>query len=137
MNSDLGIANKFYSQYYAKLLKDLLNVLLDGFHKQGFNEQVRILRILIEVVNSEKLTIPFEGNMDKSITNKQYVANSLLGFLLNCKTIAQSITKTFVQQLFVTCGDQEKFTVITLFFLSHRKDCGQRLLDPNEAVLFR
>lgn len=52
MNSNKAIANAFYQKYYINLLKDLLEVLTDGYHKSGMKLQSRLLFILIQAVTS-------------------------------------------------------------------------------------
>lgn len=46
LNKNQSIANSFYGQYYMSLLFDILFVLTDSFHKNGFKAQSQILAIL-------------------------------------------------------------------------------------------
>lgn len=50
MNTNSVIANAFYPKYYLNLLKDLLEVITDGFHKSGMKMQAKLLFILIQVI---------------------------------------------------------------------------------------
>lgn len=39
VNTNPQIANSFYSIYYMSVLKDLLEIITDGYHKSGFSVQ--------------------------------------------------------------------------------------------------
>ena len=57
MNTNAQIANAFYPRYYLNLLKDLLEVLTDGYHKSGFKMQSKLLFILVQVVTKQYVSV--------------------------------------------------------------------------------
>ncbi|EGR34521.1 hypothetical protein IMG5_008700, partial [Ichthyophthirius multifiliis] len=52
INTNQMIANQFYQIYYINILKDVLEVLTDGYHKSGFKQQTQILQMLILIINN-------------------------------------------------------------------------------------
>lgn len=56
LTNNVGIANIFYERYYTSLLKDILEVLTDGYHKSGFKMQCKILFLMFQVVTSNYVT---------------------------------------------------------------------------------
>ena len=50
VNTSLELANQFYVKYYMRIFNDVLYVLIDKLHENGFELQMQIMRILISVL---------------------------------------------------------------------------------------
>lgn len=50
VNTSLDLANQFYLKYFMRIFNDVLYVLIDKLHENGFELQMQILRILISVL---------------------------------------------------------------------------------------
>ncbi len=77
VNTNFQFAEQFYKFYYISILNDILFVLTDGLHKNGFQLQSKALYILLGVL--QKLQTPLieegEGN------NKEKVFNHILNIM--------------------------------------------------------
>jgi exportin-1 len=58
LESEPYYATLFYKNYYARLLKDVLQVLSDGQHVSGFKLQAQIVQKLITAVESSSVINP-------------------------------------------------------------------------------
>lgn len=54
MNTDINLANNFYLNYFMRVFNDVLYVLIDKSHVNGFKQQMQILRTLISVLDHVK-----------------------------------------------------------------------------------
>jgi len=50
LTRSIEIMNIFYGRYYISLLRDMFEVLTDGFHKSGFKMQCKILSCMFRVL---------------------------------------------------------------------------------------
>lgn len=51
MNTSMELANSFYKKYYMQIFNDVFYVLIDKLHTNGFEYQMKILRVLIQVLD--------------------------------------------------------------------------------------
>lgn len=47
----MELANSFYKKYYMQVFNDVFYVLIDKLHSNGFEYQMKILRVLIQVLD--------------------------------------------------------------------------------------
>lgn len=76
VNQNIEIANGFYIFYYQSLLNDLLFVLLDGAHTNGFSHQTRTLFTMFKVL--EYLTVPIFGSNNNQMGAYEYILNLMM-----------------------------------------------------------
>ena len=57
LTKNTAIASIFYERYYLVLLKDIFEVLTDGYHKSGFKMQCKILYLMFQVTTSNYVRI--------------------------------------------------------------------------------
>ena len=91
----------FFTQYYFRLLQDILSVLTDTMHKAGFKLQQQILMQLIGVIE--------RGLLQEAITRQRCMEFlfDLLG--KSFPTLHRSQLEIFVLNCFNKCGDQAEF----------------------------
>ncbi len=70
----------FYQIYYMTLLKDILEVSIDGKHKNGIKKQSQILQLLFVVVERNQFSTAMDSG---SQSNKQYVYGQLCTMLVS------------------------------------------------------
>ncbi len=77
VNKNNAIVDIFYANYFMSLMKDVLEVLTDGFHKSGFKMQTKIFFILIQVVTSNLvicvLNIVKNKHIERSVPYKCWI----------------------------------------------------------------
>lgn len=95
VNQNLDFAEMFYKFYYQSILDDILFVLLDGLHSNGFSLQCETLFILINVLNV--LRNPLFGSPD----NKIATYNHIVGILtINFTNLAKTDHERLIRGIF-------------------------------------
>lgn len=51
INSSIELANSFYKTFHMRIFNDVFYVLIDKLHANGFENQMKILRTLIQVLD--------------------------------------------------------------------------------------
>ena len=72
--------NIFYGRYFVSLLRDIFEVLTDGFHKSGFKLQCKILFCLCKVLVSGYLSVKVGGN-EQTTGNQDFILQYLTEML--------------------------------------------------------
>ena len=108
INQNYEVLNMFYQIYYMSLMKDILEVSIDGKHKNGLKKQSQILQLMFSVVQNGQVYIwlirQFINNIDQSSSNKEFIYNQLVSMLTQTFTnINAQQTEYFIQQLFKQC----------------------------------
>ncbi|KAK2956547.1 putative exportin 1B [Blattamonas nauphoetae] len=66
----------FFNVYYVRIFCDVIGVMTDSFHKQGFRRQCLVLHTMSRLLTQNVIRQSFSP--DASITNEQFVVNILL-----------------------------------------------------------
>eukprot|EP00954_Amorphochlora_amoebiformis_P013838 1085977-Amorphochlora_amoeboformis.AAC.1 len=102
-------AAQFYMSYYIILLKEILKVLSDTFHKPGFRLHSQILRRLFSIVQAGVIPGPLwtQGNFPNNV---QYVKQVVLQLIGNSfKNITERQAQEFVEGAFNSTNDLKEF----------------------------
>ncbi len=128
-NIDLqNIIDPFFSNYFYIIFNDVFNTMTDGFHQSGFDLQVKVIQILINVIDEKRIS---EGLFNKEENNKTFFLKKLLNDILQSfKNITQVQGEIFCLAIFNNCNDEHKFkNVIRDFLISLKSFIGN-----NEAL---
>ncbi len=104
-------ATKFYKTYYMRLLKDIMGVLSDTFHKPGFRMHTLILQRLFHVVSSGTVTQPLwatgQGNFQNNV---QFVQTALLRLIgASFKNVTRAQAQHFAIGAFKFLSNTDEF----------------------------
>ncbi|KAL4493983.1 hypothetical protein ABPG72_022000 [Tetrahymena utriculariae] len=134
VNTNQGIANQFYQIYYLNILKDVLEVLTDGFHKSGFKQQCTIFQMLIGIVKAQFLTVPIVEQ--QTVDNATYVYEFLTNVLSNhFNNVSLQKTQYHIKNLFDKYESPHDFKIELrdyLINLSMYCNDNEHLYDKNE-----
>jgi len=124
VNMDVNVGNQFYSIYYMVIMQDVLFVLTDSLHKNGFKRQAQILYILLQVIENNFLTVQLTQD---PINNKEYVYGNVVNMLSsNFTNITKQQTEYFIQVLFQkSLGSFHDFKVVVRDYLIQLKHFSQ------------
>ena len=128
-NIDLqNIIDPFFSNYFYIIFNDVFNTMTDGFHQSGFDLQVKVIQILINVIDEKRIS---EGLFNKEENNKTFFLKKLLNDILQSfKNITQVQGEIFCLAIFNNRNDEHKFkNVIRDFLISLKSFIGN-----NEAL---
>ena len=104
VNRNENFADEFYKFYFQTILNDILFVLLDGLHSNGFYQQCKTLYILIGVLGSLKEPL-FEGGNKIGAFN--YIVNMMKE---NFSNLAGVDHERLVKEIFEkSLGDEKQF----------------------------
>ena len=123
-NIDLqNIIDPFFSNYFYIIFNDVFNTMTDGFHQSGFDLQVKVIQILINVIDEKRIS---EGLFNKEENNKTFFLKKLLNDILQSfKNITQVQGEIFCLAIFNNCNDEHKFkNVIRDFLISLKSFIG-------------
>jgi len=125
---DMNIVNQFFQQFTKLILGDTFSVLTDPDHRSGFALQTDILATFVAIVDQNKLTVPLYKEQDEapagtsnSVYLRQYLAQSLKNAFPHVQD--QQIAQ-FVDALFASYGDRQRFVSHVRDFLVQIKDFG-------------
>ena len=103
VNQNIELANQFYKFYFQSILDDLLFVLLDGAHTNGFSKQTKTLYMLL--IALDYLTVPI-FNTDN---NKTGAYEHILTLMLNnFSNLAKEDHERLIKTIFESVSAGEK-----------------------------
>ena len=124
--SDDGVSNAFFQQYFLSMLQDLFFVLTDSEHKSGFKNQSILLARLFFLAESGAIQAPlFDASQvnDPSMTNQQYVRVYCVNLLGSAfPHMQQAQVQAFVTGLCELNQDPIKFKLNLRDFLIQLKE---------------
>lgn len=126
------IANQFFQRFFKPIVGDVFFVLTDGDHKASFEVQAEILRSLILLVESNRISAPLyaENEAPAGTSNAQYFRQFLCSSLATAyKHLQESQISTFVEGLFRSQHNPETFIDILRVFLVQIKEVGGEATD--------
>ncbi|CAD8069914.1 unnamed protein product [Paramecium sonneborni] len=108
VNSDLIVANQFYSLYYLRLLKDILEILTDNLHASGFKHQSQILMTLFQIASNPQITTKLSNEQVGSNFEyiSQYLITSLYGAFPN---VTKQQTELHISRMFQNLNNAHNF----------------------------
>jgi len=122
-------ANQFYKTYLMNLLKDILGVLTDTFHKPGLQLQCQILAKLFQIVDSGAVTVPlWNPEQNQNFSNNQTFVRAFVTNLISSsfQTVTPQQVDAFVITLFSSCNDLNVFRTHIRDFLIELKEFSAR-----------
>lgn len=57
VNKNVQVSNEFYVRYHMRMLTEIMDVMTDGFHKNGLRTQMKIFFILVHVTTQNVVII--------------------------------------------------------------------------------
>jgi len=120
---DSQIANSFYTSYLPLILTTILEVMTDTMHKAGFLLHVKILNFIINLVDSDNITIQLWTKYQQYNSNRDCVKHSIIKLCqqtfpnLNEKTII-----SFSNNIFRNCQNRSNFETCLRDFLLQTKE---------------
>jgi exportin-1 len=130
--NDSAVIDKFFSLYFKPIIGDTFFVLTDADHRAGFKTQSQILAKVIELVESNKVTLPlYSGDEAPAGTsNSQYFRQYLVTSLMKAfPHLQETQVSHFVQGLFDQHKDPVKFKMTLRDFLVQIKEYGGESTD--------
>lgn len=125
LTNNPAISNIFYERYYTNLLKDILEVLTDGYHKSGFKMQCKILFLMFQVVLSNYVPTHLIqlsskiGGATQIESNQEYLYNYLVNTLSSAFTnVSKQDTMNKVRSM-LSLSDEKLFKV-TIHSFRHK-----------------
>mmetsp|Transcript_16595 Transcript_16595/g.40875 ORF Transcript_16595/g.40875 Transcript_16595/m.40875 type:complete len:1055 (-) Transcript_16595:408-3572(-) len=120
-------APQFYKGYYMSVLKEILKVLLDTFHKLGFSLHTLILQKLFSIVQSGQMPMPLwnpkQGNFQNNV---QFVQQSVVQLIGNSfKTVTRRQAEEFMVGAFRLTTKQADFRRHIRDFLIQLKEFSE------------
>ena len=103
VNRDKNFANGFYKFYYQSILNDILFVLLDGLHNNGFSLQCKTLYILLNIFDLVNEPL-FDSNDNRSATFN-YIFNLMV---TNFSNLSKEEHQNSLTVLFEASNSDEK-----------------------------
>jgi len=122
MEKATDVANPFFKAFFMRLLKELLEVLTDTFHKPGFPSQSIILQNLFRIVATGSITVPLweEGSFS---SNQAYVQQQTVFLLTKAfPNLTRQQVEKFVSGLIVLYDHANNFTTHLRDFLIQMKE---------------
>ena len=105
VNQNLDFAEMFYKFYYQPILSDVLFVLLDGLHTNGFNKQCKTLYILINVLNTVRQ--PLFEHADNKMATYNYMLELMT---TNFPNLAKQDHERLIKYIFeASVGSEKEF----------------------------
>ena len=128
-NIDLqNIIDPFFSNYFYIIFNDVFNTMTDGFHQSGFDLQVKVIQILINVIDEKRIS---EGLFNKEENNKTFFLKKLLNDILQAyKNITMTQGEALCLGMINSCNDEHKFKSVMRDFLVSLKS----FIGNNEAL---
>lgn len=126
------ISDQFFKEFFKPIIGDTFFVLTDADHKSGFKIQSQILAKVIELVESNKISIPLyqEGEAPQGTNNGDYTREYLHKSLMAAFPHLQPLQVTnFVKSLFLLHKDPIKFRLALRDFLVQIKEFGGEATD--------
>jgi len=117
-------AAQFYKTYYVIVLKEILKVLSDTFHKPGFRLHAQILQKLFIVIQSGAIPVPLWDQKQGNFTNNiQFVQHSVVNLIGNSfKNVSKRQAEEFVVGAFKSANDLKAFKRHVRDFLIQLKE---------------
>merc|ERR1711920_277489 len=95
------IAQSFYSSFYLVLLQDILAVLTDRLHKNGFKMHATILKHMFSLVEAGEITAPLDPSVSGGRTNSAFMREHVVKMIsTSFPNMSQQQVQTFVQGSF-------------------------------------
>jgi exportin-1 len=95
------VANMFFKAFFINILSDVLDVLTDTFHKQGFRLHAAILAKLFHIIDSGVITVPLWKQNTQFPNNQVFVRDFVVTTLVKVfPNITQQQVQHFAQGLF-------------------------------------
>jgi exportin-1 len=111
--TDPSISNAFYQQFFLSLLQDILYVLTNSFHANGFKSQSLILMQMFHMVNENRIQAPLFANSaipTQATNNKDYLLEYVSGLLHNAfPHLNKTQVSSFVIGMFDLSKDYPQF----------------------------
>jgi len=118
-----NIANQFYKSYFIHLLQEVLGIVTDTFHKQGFRLHAAILTEMFRIVETGSITVPLWEQGQNFANNQTFVRQFAVNLISNSfKTIRPQQAETFVAGAFNLCNNVKQFKVHVRDFLIQIKE---------------
>lgn len=129
INFDEGLYNSFYQAFLFKQIHEVIQILFDAGHKNGFNSQCKILALFFSIMKSNTITIqlndPFFPRKPEIASNSQYLNDFVVTIISQAYShLSQNTVLTFVEGLSVFCDDFDRFKSHVRDFLISLKEFG-------------
>jgi len=127
-------AAQFYKGYYMHILKEILKVLSDTFHKPGFRLHTAILQKLFIVIQSGAIPVPLWNPQNANFSNNvHFVQQSVVNLIGNSfKNITRRQAEEFVVGCFKLTNNLKDFKRHVRDFLIQLKEFS---VDKDELYL--
>eukprot|EP00808_Paulinella_micropora_P003144 g18294.t1 len=108
---------QFFKLYLVPVIKELVGVLTDTFHKPGFHLQCLILAQIFNIVETNKITVPL-WNQGSFPNNQMYIRHYVINLLSNgFKHVSPTRIQQFTNGLFKLHSQPQAFKLHVRDFL--------------------
>lgn len=105
VNTSIELANSFYKVYFMRMFTDVLSVLTDKLHANGFDLQMQILRTLIAVLDHLQVKLSDTENDNKRFVMLTLYNQMIAGF----SNLSSEDHQRNLQRLFTSYKDEKEF----------------------------
>eukprot|EP01029_Cantina_marsupialis_P023581 TRINITY_DN590987_c0_g1_i1.p1 TRINITY_DN590987_c0_g1~~TRINITY_DN590987_c0_g1_i1.p1 ORF type:complete len:1054 (-),score=329.14 TRINITY_DN590987_c0_g1_i1:193-3354(-) len=123
--SPRDFAQPFYQQYFTRIVGDVLFVMTDGLHKNGFAMHVQILRKIFTLVESGAVSIPLfdTAKLPQFSSNQEFIRDKVLNDLCtHFPNLSRTETTEFVASVFNVHLSMAEFRTAVRDFLIRMKE---------------
>ena len=104
---------KFFNSHLYKIFGQVFSTMVDGFHQNGINLQIKIIQLIIKTIDDEKYF-----NKNEKLNFRQIIIDNLPSI---CPNMNKNQIQTFCYAIFNYSGNEHNFKITIKDFLTSQK----------------
>ncbi|KAJ9073375.1 Karyopherin transporter [Entomophthora muscae] len=122
---DPNVRDSFFQAFLVNQLQEVLTILFDADHKNGFHSQCKVVALIISLVEHNVVTVSLANSQSSATSNSQIIYEFLGNLIAPAYPhLSTNTVSNFVRGLQSYCSDLNRFKVHVRDFLISLKEFG-------------